>query len=337
MQLTRVWACISTLDRVLTAFARPCFVHTQAWVHSVGRVYNALTATKIDVIVMHCNVEPSLISTVAACAADEFPRVRYRLLHGCLDHPSRNTPTFRTATLTNNVVILRYLRTFSVYRLWELTEYERILFMDVDTILLKPVPNLRSKKYHNMVGCVKIEDGDICNTGVLVITPGAEMYTRIREALVRVETAGIFLLSDQSFFTAFFQGCVILLPRSYNFIAMTHSANWPWRVGLAEAFVFHYRSTLFKPIFLSQSNGSRVRYDVARPPPIYQIFHQHFEPMKNCVHTSQAASSILSGARRKLAARQNVKPAIRLKPLSDDGSERAKLVLQNISCRTVRG
>lgn len=261
-----------------------------AWLHSVARVYHAYPGT--NVVIMHCDVDPAALKAIVDCAHVDFPAVNITLVHGCMDHPSRLHPIMQRAIARNDAVMMRYLRTFSIYRLWSLTEYDRVLFMDVDTLALKAVPDvvepqLSDGRQHAAVECVKIERVDTCNTGVLIIYPSAQLYADLVRALGMVAAERLFLLSDQAFFTTFFADCVRLLPRTYNWLAMLRSANWPWREGMERAFILHFRSTKFKPIKLQESNA--LAYNPRNPSHFFRTFHDDFAPMHACYNRSMQA------------------------------------------------
>mmetsp|Transcript_21591 Transcript_21591/g.55554 ORF Transcript_21591/g.55554 Transcript_21591/m.55554 type:complete len:338 (-) Transcript_21591:117-1130(-) len=314
-----------------------------AWLHSVTDVYKR--EQNIDFVILHCDVDMRALEAARACALANHTKANITLVHGCLDHPSRNHWFFKEAIQAKNHIALRYLRTFSVYRLWSLYDYERVLFMDVDTIAIRPAIKLvgthsesRRATWQAAVECVKIEAYDTCNTGVLLIHPNSDLYGRVLTVLKRIEDENILLLSDQSFFTSFFGECVKMLSRNYNYLAMHRSSNWPWRIGLTKAFIFHYRSTLFKPINVHR--GNELNYDPRRPNGVFAVYHNHYGPMDACYRAKVAAGTApdIGGGRAmgKVGNAEQPKNATRETLVAkelENGYRRGRQIADDVRCR----
>jgi glycogenin glucosyltransferase len=95
--------------------------------------------------------------------------------------------------------------------MWNMTEYKKIVYLDTDTLVLKPIDELFG---YSQLSCgCDANPPQICNTGVLVIEPREGLFAEI-DQMARVEAVrrGI---GDQSSINAFFKGFTPL-PAKYN-------------------------------------------------------------------------------------------------------------------------
>ena len=114
-------------------------------------------------------------------------------IHGRNPFTKGNKPAFHTP-----------LDNFAKLQLWQLTDYERLVFLDADTLMMRPcdklfgypefsaAPNL----YESMADMHRL------NSGVFVAKPSAETYDRMVRALDAPEA--YWKRTDQTFLEAFF-------------------------------------------------------------------------------------------------------------------------------------
>ena len=104
-----------------------------------------------------------------------------------------------------------YRRSWIKLNLWTFTEYEKIVYLDTDTLVFAPLDELFDAEE---LSCVSdTEPPQICNTGVLVLTPNIETYhDMVRKSKNRLMNNPP---GDQGFINAYF-GKFNPLPTVYN-------------------------------------------------------------------------------------------------------------------------
>jgi glycogenin glucosyltransferase len=107
--------------------------------------------------------------------------------------------------------MMHFRRSWNKFRLWNMTEYRKIVYLDTDTIVIQPIDELF--KYSQLSCSCDANPPQICNTGVLVIEPKEGLFAQM-DQMARVEAVrrGI---GDQSSINAFFRGFTPL-PAKYN-------------------------------------------------------------------------------------------------------------------------
>ena len=104
-----------------------------------------------------------------------------------------------------------YRRSWIKLNLWTFTEYEKIVYLDTDTLVFAPLDELFDA---NELSCVAdTEPPQICNTGVLVLTPSMKTY----HDMVKKSKSPFMNKppGDQGFINAYFGG-FNPLPSVYN-------------------------------------------------------------------------------------------------------------------------
>jgi glycogenin glucosyltransferase len=107
--------------------------------------------------------------------------------------------------------MVHFRRSWTKFRLWGMTEYRKIIYLDTDAFVLGPIDELF--KYAQLSCGCDPNPPQICNTGVLVIEPAPGLFARM-DQMARVEAVrrGI---GDQSSINAFFKRFTPL-PAKYN-------------------------------------------------------------------------------------------------------------------------
>lgn len=110
----------------------------------------------------------------------------------------------------------RFESVFCKLRVWELTDLDRAVFLDADTLLLQNVDELFDRP-----GFAAAPDfflPDHFNSGVMVVQPSAQTFAKMMEALA---AAGSYDGGDQGFLNTFFADWYAMpvehrLPAGYN-------------------------------------------------------------------------------------------------------------------------
>lgn len=258
-----------------------------AWVHSVAQQFKLMPHVQADILFVHCMADVPTLRTIAGCATGMYPSLQVRLVGGCIDHPSRKHPHFVDA-VRRNTGHARFLNTWARFHLWSLTEYEQILYMDADTVLLRPIDHLLESMAEPLrtghVGCVRVEPREPCNSGVLLLRPSAPIFQAMKSALAQIAQVGGFVLSDQDFFSSFFADCLVRMNRTYNFADIKRGRPVPPEIHILH---FQGKKAANKPI--DYRAGGTLRYTRSAPEwPVFRVFESHFAPLYEC-YTSAAA------------------------------------------------
>lgn len=165
-----------------------------------------LSGTAADIVVLHTGgVESSDLAPLRALgarlvAAELLPtsaafneRHQRARLHANAPFTKGNKPAFHTP-----------LDNFAKMRLWQLTEYERVVFIDADAIVLRNIDRLFAYPEFSAAPNVyeNLADFHRLNSGVFVARPSAETFARM---LAMLDTPDAFWpRTDQTFLQAFF-------------------------------------------------------------------------------------------------------------------------------------
>ncbi|WP_173931989.1 glycosyltransferase [Chelativorans sp. Marseille-P2723] len=165
-----------------------------------------LTGTSADIVVMHTGgVEARALQPLAALGArlleaellptsaafnERHQRAR---LHADAPFTKGNKPAFHTP-----------LDNFAKLRLWQLTEYERVVFIDADAIVIRNIDRLFAYPEFSAAPNVyeSLADFHRLNSGVFVARPSQETFTAMVEKLDR--PGAFWRRTDQTFLQEFF-------------------------------------------------------------------------------------------------------------------------------------
>jgi glycogenin glucosyltransferase len=108
-------------------------------------------------------------------------------------------------------------RSWAKLRLWGMHVYDKIVYLDTDTLVLKPVDELFD---YPQLSCVPDPSPiQICNTGVLVIEPALGEFERMHEF---IEKRHLYHgIGDQSLINSYF-GKFTPLPAQYNALRISN-------------------------------------------------------------------------------------------------------------------
>ncbi|MDN2579325.1 glycosyltransferase [Aquibium sp. ELW1220] len=164
------------------------------------------TGTRAEIVVLHTGgVAPAALAPLEAlgvrlvaagllATSDAFNERHAReKLHADAPFTKGRKPAFHTP-----------LDNFVKLRLWELEEYERVVFLDADTIVLRSIDRLFSYPEFSAAPnvCESLADFHRLNSGVFVAKPSRSTFAAM---LDRLDSPGAFWRrTDQSFLEAFF-------------------------------------------------------------------------------------------------------------------------------------
>jgi alpha-N-acetylglucosamine transferase len=165
-----------------------------------------LTGTGADIVVLHTGgVESADLAPLSALGArlahadllptsDVFNERHARArLHADAPFAKGRKPVFHTP-----------LDNFVKLRLWELTEYDRIVFIDADAIVLKNVDRLFAYPEFSAAPNVyeRLSDFHRLNSGVFVAAPSRNTFAEMLDRLDRPDA--FWARTDQTFLQSFF-------------------------------------------------------------------------------------------------------------------------------------
>lgn len=166
----------------------------------------------------------------------------------------------------------RFENTYTKLRAWELTEFDKVVVMDADTIALQNIDDLFERPH--FAAAPDSLMADRFNSGLMVLDPSAETFEQIQEALWHIPS---YDGGDQGFLNLFFSDWYAMdvahrLPAGYNmhhFIFQFLCGHPSLKEQLKrEAKVIHY--TVQKPWLAKPTltGGAEVWWDTyfgARP------------------------------------------------------------------------
>lgn len=198
------------------------------------------TGTTADVVVLHTGgVESSALAPLAMtgarlAACDLLPTSE----PFNVTHSRRNQHALAPFTKGGKPDFHTPLDNFAKLRLWQLP-YERVVFLDADTLVLRPIDRLFDYPEFSAAPNVyeSVADFRRLNSGVFSARPSPETFAAM---LARLDTPGAFWKrTDQTFLEAFFpdwQGLPVY-DNLLQYVWFNLPELWDWRL----ARVVHYQ------------------------------------------------------------------------------------------------
>lgn len=141
---------------------------------------------------------------------------------------------WRTIKVQNYKPFKGFRRSWAKVFLWELTEYEKVIYFDTDMIVLGQLDDLFN---YNQLSCVPdTACPQICNSGVLVIEPKSGLTAKMQETAKTTKL--LFGIGDQGFINSFF-GHFTPLPPRFN-VPRTQGGSFGWAYDNNITKVIHY-------------------------------------------------------------------------------------------------
>ena len=225
-----------------------------------------LTGTAADIVVMHTGgVEAHRLTPLAAIGAQLLPidllptsdafneRHARARLHGAAPFTKGRKPAFHTP-----------LDNFAKLRLWQLTQYDRIVFLDADTLALRNIDRLFGYPEFSAAPNVyeSLADFRRLNSGVFVAQPSEATFA---DMLGRLDQPDAFWpRTDQTFLQDHFPDWHGL-PVFFNMLQYVWFALpglWDWR----SIHVLHYQYE--KPWEIDHPKAERLR-------PLIDLWHAY--------------------------------------------------------------
>jgi glycogenin len=159
--------------------------------------------------------------------------------------------------------------TFTKLHLWSLIQFEKVVFLDADTLVLKNIDDLFEREEFS--ACADIGWPDCFNSGVFVATPNEETYQNLMKL---AEKEGSFDGGDQGLLNAFFSDWSIgpssrRIPFTYN---LTINASYSYAPAYArfknDVKVVHFIGTQKPWTYYRLSDGSVIPRGIGSDPNI---------------------------------------------------------------------
>ena len=133
-----------------------------------------------------------------------------------------------------------FATTYTKLRVWEQTEYTKLVFLDADTIVLGPLEDLLSCPEFGAAPCMGALD--MFNTGVMVVEPSREV---LQDMVTKIEVLPSYDGSDQGFLNSYFPDWFSgpqehRLPTRYNVPAILYLYHSSWSRIRDEIRVLHF-------------------------------------------------------------------------------------------------
>ncbi|MEO9612036.1 MAG: glycosyltransferase [Nitratireductor sp.] len=227
-----------------------------------------LTATSADIVVMHTGgVDPAALAPVAALGARLRPvamlatsdafnaRHAKSEIHGRNPFTKGEKPAFHTP-----------LDNFAKLRLWQLEDYDSVVFLDADTLVLRNIDRLFAYPEFSAAPNVyeRLADFHRMNSGVFVARPSQRTFERMLAAL---DAPGAFWpRTDQTFLQSFFpdwHGLPVFC-NMLQYVWFNLPELWDWN----SVAVVHYQ-------YEKPWQGDHAKADRLRPLiDLWRAFHQ---------------------------------------------------------------
>jgi glycogenin len=159
--------------------------------------------------------------------------------------------------------------TFTKLHLWSLIQFEKVVFLDADTLVLKNIDDLFEREEFS--ACADIGWPDCFNSGVFVATPNEETYQNLMKL---AEKEGSFDGGDQGLLNAYFSDWSIgpssrRIPFTYN---LTINASYSYAPAYArfknDVKVVHFIGTQKPWTYYRLSDGSVIPRGIGSDPNI---------------------------------------------------------------------
>lgn len=132
---------------------------------------------------------------------------------------------------------------YSKIHAWTLTQYERVLLLDTDTLALQNLDTILQYGFGGDLAAVKDPVGDVFNSGVMLLRPNRETARDMHFHKGRVTS---YNKGDQGFFNFFFANSWVSLPFKFN--VAIHSVESSYiRVGLPKSVAILHFTAESKP------------------------------------------------------------------------------------------
>lgn len=143
-------------------------------------------------------------------------------------------------TATANLPFQKFATTYTKLRLWQLTDYRKVIYLDADTVVLRPIDDLLDRPHFAAAPC--LWPPDMFNTAVLVLEPSEATFQGMRAQVGQLSS---YDRSDQGFLNHYFSGWFQgppehRLPVRYNVSHILYVYGNVWEHLLPHMRVLHF-------------------------------------------------------------------------------------------------
>lgn len=163
------------------------------------------------------------------------------------------------------IKLLSYQKRYAKMHLWGLTQYNRIIYLDADTMVVGdihelfsrtlprgPIPNGGARNVYTGVLAAHDRFAGIFNSGVMVLEPSKEVIRHMLEVYMDIQS---YNLGDQGFLNVFWKDATTLLEGKYNYLTWLALSTWGKSI-LSERRVMHYTAEVKPWNFLDWQTSS---------------------------------------------------------------------------------
>ena len=148
----------------------------------------------------------------------------------------------------------RYLeaKMYTKLRLWQLVQYQAVLYIDLDTLIVRPfggifeehLPAMADKGLTLGMGSNSFPDRGDFNAGVMLLLPDPIEFNSLVAGITSIPHN--IELAEQAYLNAYFAQRIYRLPFAYNsMVSMRPAIPTPWRDS--EAIIMHYTCKPWHP------------------------------------------------------------------------------------------
>jgi len=166
---------------------------------------------------------------------------------------------WRPGTVTAGQMRQQLATTCTKIQLWNLTQYKKVVYLDADVLVLKPIDELFDRP--GLAAAPDLMPPDRFNTGVMVIEPNATMH---RQILASLPSLSSYDGGDQGFLNSFFDAWFSSpaphrLPVRYNMLQhMAHLYPPAWTLIEDPAIVHFCGERNKKPWHIHNTDASPI-------------------------------------------------------------------------------
>jgi alpha-N-acetylglucosamine transferase len=200
------------------------YVCNDAYIPGVIALYNSLRFSG--------NFSEFVVMATEEVSRNLLPKDVKVVLCDRIDYQGKNDNTIGSRYGKNK----QYWKTFTKLNIWNQDNYEKLVYLDADTLVLKNIEDLfEYEEISAVYGGSKVLNSLGIESGVMVITPNKDTFEKMITHL-NSDTYSI-IQTDQSFLQGFFSdhGKITHLPETYNRL-------WKLNKDFKSCHVYHFNA-----------------------------------------------------------------------------------------------
>lgn len=161
-----------------------------------------------------------------------------------------------------------FKNTFDKLSVFNLTEYEKIVYLDLDLLILENIDELFT--YNGLAMAIDNPFSQLHNSGVMVIEPNEEDYHNLINVMIE-KMNNQEQLGDQDIINEYFTS-INSLPQSYNLMRRLHN-----KTEIKKSYIWNEENEVY-PLKKYEENNApkKILHYIVTPKP-FQIKHQYNE------------------------------------------------------------